>query len=61
MRVDNHIGIDTFGSEGQVFLSVSNTTCTLLSVTTSELITDHGDLDGTHLDFHIPHLFLVGG
>lgn len=61
MRIDNHVGVDAFSCKGQVFLSVSNSACSLLSVTTGELVSYHGYFDGTHFDFDVPDFVLVGG
>lgn len=61
MGVHNHVGVDSFSCKGQVLLSVSNSACSLLSVTTGELVSDHGDLDGTHLNLDVPDFVLVGG
>lgn len=51
VRVHNHVRVNAFTSERQVFLAVSHTACTLLSVTRGELVTDLRDLDCAHLDF----------
>lgn len=51
VRVDNHVRNDTLHSERQIFLPVSHSTGTFLTVTTGKLVTDLRDLDRTHLDF----------
>lgn len=61
MGIDNHVRVDAFSCKGQVLLSVSNSTCSLLSVTTGKLVSDHGDFDGTHFYFDVPDFVLVGG
>ena len=59
MRVDYHVWVDTFSCERQVLLSIRNTTCSLLSVTTSKLITNHRDFNSTHFYFHISDFVFV--
>ena len=51
VRVDNHVGHDTFNRKGQVFLSISHTNCSFLSMTTCKLVTNLRHLNGSHLDF----------
>lgn len=52
MRIHNHVRHHTFHCEWQVFLSISDTTGSLLSVPGGELVTNLGDLDGSHFDFN---------
>jgi hypothetical protein len=52
VRVHNHVRNDTLHSEGQIFLSVRNSTGSFLTVTGSELISDLRDLDSSQLDLH---------
>jgi len=61
VRVYYHIGNDSFSSERQILLSVSHATSTLLTVTTSKLVTNLRDSDGSHLDFSEPKIFLICG
>ena len=48
--IDDHVWRHSFNREGQVFLTIGHSTGTLLTVTTSELITNLGNLDRSHLD-----------
>ena len=48
--IDDHVWCYSFNREGQVLLTIGHSTGTLLTVTTSELITDLGNLDRSHLD-----------
>jgi hypothetical protein len=50
MRVHDHVRDYTLSSEGQVFLSISHTTCTLLTMSTSELVSYLRYSDSSHLD-----------
>ena len=61
MRVDNHVRRDAFDRKRQVLLSVGHSNGTLLSVTTSELVTNLRRLDGPHLYLHEPLVVVVGG
>jgi len=59
VRIDDHIGHNTFDREGQVFLSVSHSTSSLLSVTTGKLVSDLWRFNRSHLNFHeSAHLFV---
>ena len=60
VRIDNHVWYHTLASEWQVFLSVSHTASSFLSVPTSEFITDLWNLDRSHLHFNeTAHLFVA--
>ena len=59
MRVDDHVGIDTLSCEGQVLLPISDTTRSLLSMSTSELISNHRDFDSSHLYLDVPDFILI--
>jgi len=59
MGVDNHVGIDTLSSERQVLLPISDSTGSLLSVSTGELVSNHGDLNSSHLNFDVPYFILI--
>lgn len=59
VRIDNHVRNDTFDRERQVFLPVSHSTGTFLSVTTGKLVTDLRNLDCTHLNLDETTHFLV--
>ena len=50
MRVHDHVRDNSFNCEWQVFLAIRHTACTLLSMSGSELITDLGHLDSSHLN-----------
>ena len=48
--IDDHVWRHSFNREGQVLLTICHSAGTLLTVTTSELVTDLGNLDRSHLD-----------
>lgn len=45
VRIDNHIGSDTFSGEWKIFLSIGHTTSSLLTMTRSELISNLWNLN----------------
>ena len=59
--VHNHIGHDAFASKGQVFLSVSHSTSSLLTVSTRKLVTDLGNSNSSHLDLSKSDIILISG
>ena len=59
--IDDHVWSNSFNREGQVFLAIGHSTGTLLTVTTSKLITNLGDLDRSHLDLDQAPGLLVHG
>ncbi len=61
VRVDNHIWNYALPCEWQILLSVCHPACALLSMSTSELVTNLRYSDGAHLDFSEPLIFLVRG
>lgn len=60
MGVDNHVRNNSIACERQILLPVSYSACSLLSVSTGKLVTDLRNLNRSHLDFDIPHVFFVG-
>ena len=59
VRVDNHVGNDSFTGERQIFLAISQATSSFLSVTTGKLVTDLRRLDSSHFDLdQSVHLFV---
>lgn len=50
MRVDDEVRRDTFSGEGQVLLPVCHATGALLTMATSELVSDLRHPLGSHLD-----------
>lgn len=61
MRIDNHVGHQTFTSKGQVLLSIGHSTSAFLTVTRGELVTDLGNLNSSHLDFDEAFVFVICG
>ena len=59
--VDDDVGGDALAREQHVLLSVLDTARTLLSVSTGELVSDLGCLDGAHLDLDQATHLLVRG
>ena len=57
--IDNHVGIDTLSSEGQVLLPISDSASSLLSMSTGKLVSNHGDLNSSHLNLDVPYFILI--
>jgi hypothetical protein len=61
MRIDDQVRNDTLLSEWHIFLPVSHTDSTLLTVTRSKLVTNLWDSDRPHLDLCEPVPFFISG
>jgi len=59
VRIDNHVRDQTFTSEWQIFLTISHTTSTFLSVAGGKFIADLRDFDSSHLYFDESFIFIV--
>ena len=59
VRIDNHVRYYTFAREWQIFLSISHTTSTFLTVTGGKLIANLRDFDSSHLYFDESFIFVV--
>jgi len=59
VRIDNHVRHYTFSSEWQILLSVSHTTSSLLTVTTSEFVSNLRNSNGSHFNFSKSKVFFV--
>jgi len=59
VRVDNHVRVDSLYGEWQVFLPISYSARSLLSMPTGKFVTNHRDLDRSHLDLNVPHILFI--
>jgi hypothetical protein len=57
--IDNHVRHYSFSCKWQVFLSVSHTASSLLSVTTSEFVSNLWNSNGSHFNFSKSKVFFV--
>ena len=61
VRVDNHIRDNSLDGKGQIFLPVSNTASTFLSMSTGKLVSNLRDLYCSHFNFDVAPAIIVCG
>ena len=60
VRIDNHVRINAFNGKWQVFLAVSHSTSSFLTMSTGELVSNLRDFNGSHLYLNQSLVLLVG-